>query len=370
MVVARGHEAEAETAGFARRCVEIRERCHVLGRAHRSIVEGRLCTVAALSRIEPFLGVDARDGQMCLGPGVGCVLACRDGPRVARLFGFAVRETALANDLAGSPTGREVARRRFGTDRVSIFVEEDRAVVAVLIRIAMARVDLEECLSIVVVEWAFELFRPIGSGGRIEAPGRAVGDHDRGDVPVVEFFEEQVGRVGEFDAIGGKLANRHADLTRLERRVFGEVVGERVESLVPRGVQEEPGPNSAEGIRAHDAISRLHRTDRSRRDLSVFEVTEHDVLVSVMVLGGIADLRPLPAEEGDGVGFGAGAGHSVARADRVDGFAPMLRRDVFRMVVDRPEIERGAEACEVAGICGRVRSFAGLQREAQHEGVE
>jgi hypothetical protein len=142
--------------------------------------------------------------------------------------------------------------------------------------------------------------------------------------------------------------------------VFGEVVGERVEALVSRRVQEYAGPDSTEGIRAHDAISRLHSTDRSRWDLSVFEITQDDVLVSVVVLGGVADLRPLPTEEGDGVGFGAGAGHGVARADRVDRFAPMLRRDVLRMVVDRPEIERGAEACEVAGICGRMRSFAGL----------
>jgi hypothetical protein len=30
----------------------------------------------------------------------------------------------------------------------------------------------------------------------------------------------------------------------------------------------------------------------------------------------------------------------------------MLRRDVFRMVIDRPEIERLAEASEVTGIRG------------------
>jgi hypothetical protein len=84
---------------------------------------------------------------------------------------------------------------------------------------------------------------------------------------------------------------------------------------------------------------------------------------------GHAHLGPFPAQEGDDVGVLRIAGQRVALPDRFLRLLPVLRRDRLGVVVDAPEVERRAEAREVAGVRGRVGALALEHREAAHERV-
>ena len=113
----------------------------------------------------------------------------------------------------------------------------------------------------------------------------------------------------------------------------------------------------------------IEGADRTRRDLIVGGVAEDDVLVAVVRLGRQTHLRPLPAEEGDDVGILRIARERIAVANRLLRLPPVLRRDRLGVVVDAPEVERGAEAGEVAGVGGRVRALALQHRQAADERI-
>ena len=144
--------------------------------------------------------------------------------------------------------------------------------------------------------------------------------------------------------------------------------------LEAREVVETPAReqrDEAERIRrAAAAHEEARRVDRPLRDALVLGVGEHHVLVAIVVGRRGADLRPLPAEERDGVGVGGVARDGVALADRLHRLAPVPRRDALGVVVDRPEVERRAVTREVAGVRRRVRALAPDRRDAEHEGVE
>ena len=98
-------------------------------------------------------------------------------------------------------------------------------------------------------------------------------------------------------------------------------------------------------------------------------MAQHDVLVPVVILGTRTDLGPLPSEEGDHVRVAATRPDGVALTNRLDGLAPAARRRANGMVVDGPEVEPGAQACEVTGVRNRVCTVAARERERGHIGV-
>ena len=234
----------------------------------------------------------------------------------------------------------------------------------------MTRVDLEQGLAVVVVERAVELLRPVRAGGRIEAPGRAVRDHDRFDAPVVELLEQDVRRVDELLAIEGQVAHGDAQRARVEIAALLEEAGEAVHARLAERMQECAALQRAEGVAGGDPRPGARGTDRPGRDLAVLEIAQDDVLVAVVLIGGRTDLRPFPAEEGDRIGLFTRARDVVAGPDARDRLRPVGGGDALGMVVDRPEIEGRAEAREIASIGGRMGAIAAGHREAQHEGVE
>jgi hypothetical protein len=62
--------------------------------------------------------------------------------------------------------------------------------------------------------------------------------------------------------------------------------------------------------------------------------------------------------------------HGIAVANGLLDLLPLRRCQGFGVLVDRPEVESGAVASEVAGVCRRVRPFSLEQRQAAAEGIE
>ena len=87
--------------------------------------------------------------------------------------------------------------------------------------------------------------------------------------------------------------------------------------------------------------------------------------MAVMIGGGAADLRPLPAEERDQVGCTRFTRTRLALAHGGERVAPDAWRERFGVVGERPEVERRAVAREVAGVGLRVRALAARERQAR-----
>ncbi len=369
VVVARAHEAEAEAQRSAG-IVEVAQRHGVLRRTGRPVVEGRLGAVSTLAGVEPVHGARPRHGEMRLGQrrgGVGAGL--RSAPLA--LFGrLALCSAALADDLAGAPAAGEVVRRGLRAHGVALCIEEDSAPVAVLLRVSVAGVDLDQRLPVGVVLLARELLVPGGARRRVHTPGGAVGNHDRVVPPLVELPVQLTGSRRGLDAILREIASVHARLAQIEVRALREELREVVVALVARRKDEGADSQRREVHPAPGPLQGAERRDGTRGNQIVLGVRQDDVLVAVVVVGGVADLRPLPAQVGHRVGVARVAGDVVALADRLDRLPPVARRDALGVVVDGPEVEGRAVAREVAGVGRGMRALSLADRKADQKGIE
>ena len=92
--------------------------------------------------------------------------------------------------------------------------------------------------------------------------------------------------------------------------------------------------------------------------------------MTVVVLGRVADMAPLPAQVRNQIWIRRIARYGVARPNRLYGVFPQGRRQGLGMIVDGPEIEGRAEAGEIAGI-GRGRGALSARKgKTHHERVE
>ena len=234
----------------------------------------------------------------------------------------------------------------------------------------MARVDLDQTLLLGIVLRAIERLVHARAGRRVEAPGRAVRDHERREAPLRELLEQHVRRARVLAAIRGELARVDADRAV---RDAGERVGE------PAEIQVVAPAERVDVARARDAIEPLEerhaaavgqRGDRTRRQLGLGEPREDHVPVSVVRLRRRPDLRPLEADEGDQIGVARIARARVALAQALLRRLPVRGRERLGVIVEREEIELGAVAREVAGVGGRVGALARHHRQRHQEGVD
>ena len=361
MVVARGDEAEAETA-WTRRIVEVGDRERILHRVPGSHAERGVEAVAALAAVLPVLDGRARHREPATDARAEIVDLRGAHPTLAFVRGRAL--TARADQLARAPAAGLVRPGRCRTDGVPLRVPVDRLPVPVLLRVPVAGEDLDERLPLRVVLRGGQLLVEPGPGRRVETPGRAVRDDDRVEAPLRELLVELLRRLGRLVAIGGQRAR--VDARRAERHVAQlelELLEVEVALAVRPVVQRKLDALPERSHHAHRADQlAVERADRAPRHVIVVRVAEDDVLVSVVVGRRRPHLRPLPAEEGDEVGVVRVARHRVALPDGLLRLLPVARRDRLGVVVDAPEVERRAEPGEVAGVRRRVHALA-LQRQ-------
>ena len=91
--------------------------------------------------------------------------------------------------------------------------------------------------------------------------------------------------------------------------------------------------------------------------------------MAVVRLGLGADLRPFEAHERDEIGIARIAGDGVALTDRLLRLAPVRGRQGLGVIGEREEVERRAEAGEVAGVGERVHALAVHEGDAAEVGV-
>src|SRR5262249_3426814 len=113
---------------------------------------------------------------------------------------------AGADELARLPAAREVVLRRSRADGIALRVPVDLLPAPELLGVAVAGEDLDQRLPIGVVLRLRELLVERHTGRRVEAPGRAVRDHDRVEAPLRELLEELARRLGRLVAVVGELA--------------------------------------------------------------------------------------------------------------------------------------------------------------------
>ena len=92
-------------------------------------------------------------------------------------------------------------------------------------------------------------------------------------------------------------------------------------------------------------------------------------MVPVMVFRAHSDLGPLEAHEGDEIWIGGIAGGSVALPDRLFRVLPILGCEAVGVIGEPPEIEPGAEACEVTGTADGVGPLSLGLEEGQADPV-
>ena len=192
-----------------------------------------------------------------------------------------------------------------------------------------------------------------------------MGDHERGVVPLVELGEELRGRLRHLDAVRRERPHRDARRAALHVPELGPVA-DLVESAPP-GDQRKP--HRLQGAQA-GAAQTEGRRDGPGRDALVLQIAQHHVLVAVVLLGIRRLLGPLPAQVGNQVRICRVAGQVVALANRSQRLLPVIRREALGVIVDGEEVERGAEAREVARVRGRVGARGVAQHgQAEEEGI-
>ena len=258
VVVARRDEAEAE-ASRCRRIVEVRDGERVLRRGARAVVEGRVEAIAALATVLPVLDRGPGHGRTTGRAGVQVV-----APRV-RDATLALRRrrvaAARAHDLARLPAARGVARGRFRADRRTLGVVGDLLEAAVLLRVPVAGVHLDQGLAIGIVRRG-ELLVPARARRRVEAPRVAVRDDDRVEAPLPELLEQLVRRERHLAAVLRQLARVDADGTGRRRRELVLELAEVEVALAVRPVEDGKADAAARGW--GDGGGRRSGCDRGR----------------------------------------------------------------------------------------------------------
>src|SRR5262249_10042526 len=121
------------------------------------------------------------------------------------------------DELAGAPAAWLVVLRRRGTDRLALLVPLDVLPAAVLLRIAVSGIDLDERLARGVVLGGGGLMVHGDARGRVEPPRRPVRDDEPLAAPLRQLLEQLLRRVGVLVAARRQLAG--VDALRTERRV-------------------------------------------------------------------------------------------------------------------------------------------------------
>ena len=196
-----------------------------------------------------------------------------------------------------------------------------------------------------------------------------MGDDRQVMPPVTQFGKQLPGGGGALGTVRGQVGHVHTLVAGPCQRALERVARKVLHPLVADESERHDGTRSE--IQRLQQIGGASRGGlyRSRRDFIVRQPAQDDVLVAPVVLHRAADLGPLPAQEGHGVGIVRVLRARIAVADGLDGLAPAPRCQEFRVIVDRPEIQRRAVACEVAGVRLWVGALASHEIETGHEGV-
>src|SRR5262249_1609020 len=153
-----------------------------------------------------------------------------------------------------------------------------------------------------------------------------------------------VRRLRRFVTVDRKLLR--VDALRAERHL-DDLLLEGPEVEVPLAMEEieerklEPLPERRT-IRERLSQKSGARADGALREAILRGLAEDDVLVPVVRLRRLPDLRPFPSGERDEIGVLRIAGDRVALPDRLLRLLPVLWRDALGVIVDAPEVERGA----------------------------
>src|SRR5262249_34982498 len=146
--------------------------------------------VFALAGIQPLLEVHAGDRPVPGNAGIDIVLSRLGGARRTLRFVQSRRSAARLDDFTSAPATRQVVGGRLRAARLATVVEDHLVPVAVLLRVPVARHDLDEELLLRVMHGGRQLLVPGRSGGRVQTPGVAVWDDDGVETPLVELVEE------------------------------------------------------------------------------------------------------------------------------------------------------------------------------------
>ena len=96
--------------------------------------------------------------------------------------------------------------------------------------------------------------------------------------------------------------------------------------------------------------------DRTHRYLVFLCFQQNNITVSVMILGSLANLAPLPPKKCDQVRV-CRISDSITLPYHILDHSPVPRHQILRMVSEAPEIQIRAITSIVAGICRRVCTF-------------
>ena len=192
----------------------------------------------------------------------------------------------------------------------------------------------------------------------------------RVEAPLRELREQLAGRRGALAAVGGQLARVDARRAARRRRDISRMKRAKSSSAAARRSRRARA-GRAQQRRAAAAAPLV--VDAARASIGragtcvVVEVAQDHVLVAVVVVA--ASCRPASTpSRGRRRRRGSPRRRRPRCTARIVSFVSLPVRGVMRLgvVVDRPEVERRAEAREVAGVGERVRAFAAAASAALH----
>src|SRR5262249_18882858 len=194
---------------------------------------------------------------------------------------------ALACVLARLPATRQEVLSRLRAYRLAARVVVDRLPRAVLLGVAVPRVDLDQTLALGVVLLALELLVERRAGRGVEAPGRAVRNHECLTAPLRKLLEELFGRRGALLAIGRPRGVADTVRTLLLVVELALVLAEVEVALAARHLEKQELELLPERHFLTEKGERPpRRADRAARDLVLVGLAEDHVLVPVVRLRG------------------------------------------------------------------------------------
>ena len=116
-------------------------------------------TISTLPRIQPFWTLGTAHCEMSRGRRrIQEMVASGCGSFFTDLFGLVLRETSRAYNFTGLPARRQMFGRRFVAGLRPVFAGSGGSVAAILLSVAVTRIDFDEPLSPGIVISIFELF--------------------------------------------------------------------------------------------------------------------------------------------------------------------------------------------------------------------